>query len=110
MKNASTEMTKVIKSSHKYFVTYDRDTKKIQFQNDLTNTSTIKNSNMIDGNEANMFSKVSSFIKSHIFDKLAVNYVTCYSIYKRDNLKFYRKPVRKHKNITNLSWVQFVAI
>ena len=108
MNTTSTEMTKGIKSSHKYFVTYDRDTNKIQFQNDLTNSSTIKNSNMIDSNEINMFSKVSCFIKSHIFDKLAMNHVKCYSAYKRDNLIFYGEPVRKHKNITNLSWAHFL--
>ena len=52
---------------------------------------------MIDGNVTNMFSKVLSFIKSHIFDKLAMNHVICYSAYKRANLIFYDKPVRKHK-------------
>ena len=79
MKISSSEITKGIRSNHIYFVTYDRDTKKILFQRDLTDTSTIKNSNMIESNEANMFSKVSSFIKSYIFDKLAVNHVTYYS-------------------------------
>ena len=63
MNTSSSEMTKGIKSSHKYFVTCDRDTKIMQVQNDLTNTSTIKNSTMIDGKETKMFSKVSSFIK-----------------------------------------------
>ena len=101
-------MAKGMKSSHKYFVSYDRDTNKIWFQNDHNNTYPIKNSNMIESNEANMFSKVSSFIKSHIFDKLAMNYVTCYSAYKRDNLIFYGEPVKKHKNIV-LGTV-FVAI
>ena len=81
-------MTKCIESSHKYIVTYDRDKKKIQVQNDLTNTSTIKNSNIIDCNETNMFSKVSSVIKSHIFDKFAMNHVIYYSAYKCDNLIF----------------------
>ena len=80
-KTASTEITIGTKSSDKYFVTFDRDTKKIQFQHDLNNTSTIKNSNTLDGNETNMFSKVSSFFKSHIFDKLAMNHMTCYSVY-----------------------------
>ena len=59
---------------------------------------------MFDGYESNMFSKVSSFIKSHIFDDLAVNHMTYYSVYKRDNLIFYRK----YKNIANLSWAQFL--
>ena len=108
MKTASTEMTKGMKSSHKYFVTYDSDTNKIWFQNDLSDTSAIQNSNLIESNEANMFSKVSSFIKSHIFDKLAMNHLTCYSAYKRDNLIFYGEPVKKHKNIINLSWAQFL--
>ena len=108
MKTESTEMTKGIKSSYKYFVTYDRDSKKIKFQNDLTNTSTIEHSNMIDGNVAKLFSKVSSFIKSYIFDMLAVNHVTCYSAYKDYNLTFYGEPVRKHKNITILSLAQFL--
>ena len=52
---------------------------------------------MSESNKANMFFKVSSFIKSHIFDKFALNHVTYYSAYKRDNLIFYGEPVRKHK-------------
>ena len=66
MNTANTEMTKGIKSSHKYFVAFDKDTKKINFKNDLTTTSTIKNSNMIESNEVNMFSKVSSLL-NYIF-------------------------------------------
>ena len=37
-----------------------------------------------------------------------MDYLTCYSAYKRDNLIFYGEPVRKHINITNLSWAQFL--
>ena len=63
---------------------------------------------MIDNNGTNMFSKVSSFIKSYIFDKLALYNVTCYSAYKHDNLIFNGEPVRKHKNTSTLSWAQFL--
>ena len=63
---------------------------------------------MIDDNETNMFSKIQSFIKSHIFDKLAMNNVTCYSAYKCDSLTYYGEPVRKYKNLTNLRWAQFL--
>ena len=35
---ASTEVTKGIKKSYNYFVIFDKDTKKIQFQNNLTYT------------------------------------------------------------------------
>ena len=47
-------------------------------------------------------------MKSHIFDKLAVNNVTCYLAYERDDLIFYGELVRKYKNITNLSWAQYL--
>ena len=96
------------KSSHKYFVTYDRDTKKIHFQNTLDRDDDIENSNLKDNNTENLYAKLAPFIKTHIFEKLTVDHLPCYSIYKRKNLIFYGETTKKRKNITNLSWAQFL--
>ena len=77
------------KSSYKYFVTYDIDFTKIHFQNTLDGDNDIENSNLKDSNAENLYAKLAHFIKTHIFEKLTVYHLPCYSIYKRKNLIFY---------------------
>ena len=59
-------------------------------------------------NTENLYAKLAPFIKNHIFEKLTVDHLPCYSIYKRKNLIFYGETTKKRKNITNLSWAQFL--
>ena len=84
--NLSLTPKQTIKSTNKFVVTYDRNTKQVQFQINLADQSTIENTDLSD---------ISSYIGSHVFDKLTVDNLTCYSAYKRDNLIFYAESMRK---------------
>ena len=97
--NLSLTPKQTIKSTNKFVVTYDRNTKQVQFQINLADQSTIENTDLSD---------ISSYIESHVFDKVTVDNLTCYSAYKRDNLIFYAESVRNRKHITNLSWAEFL--
>ena len=81
---------------------------KIHFQHTLDGDNDIENSNLKDNNTENLYAKLAPFIKTHIFEKLTVDHLPCYSIYKRKNLIFYGETTKKRKNITNLSWAQFL--
>ena len=63
---------------------------KIHFQNIVDADNEIENSNLKDNNTEYLYAKLASFIKTHIFfEKLTVDHLPCYSIYKRKNLIFY---------------------
>ena len=82
MHKTSSSFTKCDKkSSYKYFVTYDKDLTKIYFQNTLDGEN--ENSNLKDNATKNLYAKLASFIENYIFEKLTVNRLPCYSIYKR---------------------------
>ena len=70
------------KLSYKYFVIYDRDSKKVNFQNTLDCDDDIEISNMEDNNAENLYAKVAPFIKKYIYDKLVmVDHLPCNSIH-----------------------------
>ena len=68
---------------------------KIHFQNTLDDDDDIENSNLNDNNTENLYAKLAPFIKNHIFEKLTVDDLPCYSSYKRKNLIFMAKQLRR---------------
>ena len=74
--------------------------------NTLDGDNEIENSSLKDNNTEHLYAKLALFIKNHIFEKLTVDHLPFYSIYKRKNLIFYGE-TKNRKNITNLSWAQF---
>ena len=56
----------------------------------------------------NLCTKLAPLIKTHIFEKLTVDHLPYYSIYKRKKLIFYGETTKKRMNIINLSWALFL--
>ena len=64
MHKISSSQTRVDKkSSHKHFVTFDRDLTIIHFQNNLDGDDDIENTNLKDNNTENLYAKFTPFIK-----------------------------------------------
>ena len=64
MHELSSSQTKIDKkSSHKHFVTYDKDLTKIHFQNTLDGDNDIENTNLKVNKTEIFFTKLSPFIK-----------------------------------------------
>ena len=83
------------KLSHNYFVLFDSDLKKMYFQNTLDGDNEKENCNLKYNNAENLYAKLAPCIKNHIFEKLVVDHLPCYSIYKRKNLIFMAKQLRR---------------
>ena len=73
--------------------------KKIKFQNTLDGDDDIEKSNQKDINVGNLYTKFAPFIKNHSFEKLTVDNLPCYSIYKRKNLIFFGETTKKRKTL-----------
>ena len=75
MHKISSSQTRINKkSSHKYFVTHDRDLTKIQIYNTLDGYDDVENSNLKYNNTENLYTKLEPFIKNHMFEKLTVDH------------------------------------